>query len=121
MKVKTDDFAEVILQILKDNEKVTYDAVNTAADKTARETVKKIKAKAPVKTGKYRANWGSKVTMRQSTRYGKIIYNRKRYRLAHLLQHGHGGPRPAGPHPHIPSDEETAVLFEQNLKKEMSK
>ena len=41
--------------------------------------------------------------------------------LAHLLQNGHGGAQPAGPRPHIPSDEETEELFVKNMEREMGK
>lgn len=120
--MRIDEFAGAIREALAETKDITEKALQVSVDKTARETVKKIKGKAPVKTGKYRSGWTHKVTRKAGRgSYGRTVHNSKRYMLAHLLQHGHGGPRPAGPHPHIPSDEETAVLFEQNLEKEMLK
>ncbi|MCI7098115.1 MAG: HK97 gp10 family phage protein [Lachnospiraceae bacterium] len=120
--VRIEEFAGAIREALEETKGMTEKALQVSVDKTARETVKKIKGKAPVKTGKYRSGWTSGITQQPGRGfYGRTVHNSKRYMLAHLLQHGHGGPRPAGPHPHIPSDEETAALFEQNLEKEMSK
>ena len=51
--------------------------------------------------------------------YGRTVYNRKRYMIAHLLQNGHGGPRPARAFPHIPSDDETEKLFMEEMERAM--
>ena len=101
---------------------LTENALRSAVDKTARETVTKIKGQAPVKTGKYAGGWTSKVTTQDGRgRYGRTVYNAPRYMLSHLLQNGHGGPRPAPAHPHMPSDEETEELFRKNMESEMNK
>lgn len=120
--VRIEEFAGAIREALEETKDMTEKALQVSVDKTARETVKKIKGKAPVKTGKYRSGWTSGITQQPGRGfYARTVHNSKRYMLSHLLQHGHGGPRPARPYPHIPSDEETAALFEQNLEKEMSK
>lgn len=122
VKIGSSEFANAIRRALNDTKDLTEKALQKAVDQTAKETVVKIKGKSPVKTGEYRRGWKSKITLRPGRGgYGRTVHNSTCYRLTHLLQHGHGGPRPAGPHPHIPSDEETEKLFEQNLEKEMSK
>lgn len=122
VKVSIDGFGDAIRSALDETKRLTEDALIASADKTAKETVKKIKGAAPSKTGKYGKGWTSKVTTQAGRgRYGRTVYNGPRYMLAHLLQNGHGGPRPARAHPHIPSDEETEELFKKNFESEMGK
>lgn len=129
VRVPMSGLEQEILSALKDTRELTGEALHRAIDKTASETVSRIKEKAPVKTGAYRSGWTSKVTIKSRRGgYGRTIYNNGRtvdgkrcYRLAHLLQNGHGGPRPAGAHPHIPQDDETEALLEKNIESEMSK
>lgn len=73
----------------------------------SKEAVKKLKASAPRRKGKYYKGWTYKVE-RGRMRVGATIYGRHgTYQLAHLLEHGHakvvGGrrysdPVPAKPH-----------------------
>ena len=122
VKIGMDGLEKAIKDALEETKELTEDALITATDKTAKETVKKIKTNAPARTGSYKKGWSSKTTTQAGRgRYGRTVYNRTRYMLAHLLQNGHGGPRPARAIPHIPSDEETGDLFEKNLESEMNK
>lgn len=120
--VKVDGLENAVKEALLGTKTLTENALRSAVDKTARETVTKIKGQAPVKTGKYTRGWTSKVTTQDGRgRYGRTVYNAPRYMLTHLLQNGHGGPRPAPAHPHMPSDEETEELFRKNMESEMNK
>lgn len=122
VRVPMSGLEQEILSALKETRELTDDALHKAIDKTTRETVSRIKGMAPVKSGKYKGGWTSKVTiMPRRGGYGRTVYNGPRYRIAHLLQNGHGGPRPAGAHPHIPQDDETEALLEKNIESEMSK
>lgn len=121
-KVGMDGLENAILDAMRETRQLTEKALMSAVDKTARETVKKIKGASPVRTGKYAKGWSSRVSKKDGRGgYGRTVYNGPRYMLTHLLQNGHGGPRPAGAHPHIPPDEETAAVFEKNLESEMKK
>lgn len=109
---------------LKETRDLTEDALKTAIDKTAAKIVADTKSRSPVRTGDYKKGWSSKVTANLLSgrgNYGRAVHNRTRYRLAHLLQNGHEGPRPARAHPHIPSDEETEELLVRNMESEMGK
>lgn len=122
VKVGAAGFESAVRDALNETKELTENALMASVDKTAKETVKKIKGAAPAKTGKYRKGWTSKVTIQAGRgKYGRTVYNGPRYMLAHLLQNGHEGPRPAGAHPHIPSDEETEALFEKSMESEMNK
>lgn len=121
-KVGMDGLQVAIKQALEETRGLTEESLRRAIDRTAKETVSITKGAAPVKTGKYAKGWASKNTDRGGRgTYGRVVYQRSSPGLAHLLQHGHGGPRPAGAHPHIPPDEETEVLLEKNLESEMRK
>lgn len=122
VRVSVSEFQDAVMKALEDARMVTDKAVTAAVDRTTKETISKIKGDSPQKTGDYKKGWASKVTTKQGRgRYGRTVYNRTRYQLTHLLQNGHGGPRPARPHPHIPSDEETEALFIKNLESEMER
>lgn len=122
VKVGIDGLADEIIKTMQEVKDLTENAMASAIDKTSREIVKKTKSQSPTKTGKYASGWSSKITT-QNVRgsYGRTVYQKSKPGLPHLLQHGHGGPRPARPHQHIPSDEETEALLEQNLEREMMK
>ena len=120
-KIGLDGLSGAISEVLLEFENASYEAIRSAADKTAQEVIKQTKAAAPVRKGRYKAGWGKTVVNGNSRRYAVTVHNKKRAGLAHLLEHGHGGPRPAGAHPHITPDEETEKLFTENLRKEMEK
>lgn len=122
VRVSAEGLADAVNKALQEAKELTEEAVQASVDKTAKEIVKRTKDAAPVRTGKYKKGWTSKVTKKNGRgTYGKTVYNGPKYMLAHLLQKGHGGPRPAKAIPHIPSDEETEAVFTKNLESEMSK
>lgn len=120
-KVKVGDLTGAIKKALNETKTLTDESLKRAIDATAKETANKIRGKAPVKTRKYAPGWTSKAEKAGNRKYARIVYQGKRPQLTHLLQNGHGGPMPAAPHPHIPSDEETEKLLEKNLESEMRK
>lgn len=122
VKVDVEHLGSAIKEALNETKELTGEAMQTSVDKTAKEIAAKTRSASPVRTGKYKRGWSTKVT-RQPGRgaYGKTVFNKPRYMLTHLLQHGHGGPRPAREIHHIPSDEETEAIFMKNLESEMSK
>lgn len=122
VRVSANELQDAILDAMREAKKITDQALKAAVDKTAKEAVSQTKSKAPKKSGDYRGGWSSRITTQPGRgAYGRIVYNGPRYMLAHLLQNGHKGPRPAGAHPHIPSDEETEALFTKNLESEIEK
>ena len=120
-RIKAENLSNEIKKALNETKTWTEENLKRAIDATAKETVNKIRGKAPVKTGEYAGGWTSKAENRKRKRYARIAYQIKKPKLAHLLQNGHGGPMPAPSHPHIPSDDETEKLFEKNMEREMRK
>lgn len=119
IKVSADEFEKAAQDVVTDFGRRTRENVRAAVDKTASQVTRKTKSASPTKTGKYKAGWASRVTEQSNVQYQKTVYNKDRYMLTHLLEKGHGGPHPAGPHPHIVKDEETQRIFEENLRKEI--
>ncbi len=123
-----DQLPEAIAQELKAFAKVTDAAVIRSVNETAKATVKNTKSKAPGK-GPYRKSWTSRVTT-QSLRgnYGRTVYSTLPG-LPHLLEYGHEikgylegrGRTRTREFPHIPDDNTTERLFEENLRKEIEK
>jgi len=82
-------------------DKVT-EGVAKAVDDTAKKVLEATKAAAPVKTGRYKKGWT--ITKRGDYKDPKrIIWNKDRYSLVHLLEFGHAkvnGGRVSGK-PHV--------------------
>lgn len=77
----------------------------------AKETAQELKTTSPKHTGKYASGWGVK---NESSRLATTatVYNKRRYRLTHLLEKGHasrGGGRTVPPKPHIGKAEQKAI------------
>lgn len=112
MGIKADDLAKTVSQVLKEYEGATIETMKKAVDRTSKQAVRDLKASSPKRTGAYSRDWASK--KRKNTNewaYAKTVYNKKHYRLTHLLEKGHrkvnGGMVAA--RPHIAKVEQEAV------------
>lgn len=109
-------------KILDEYEKLTKETVEKAALQTAKSAVQKLKANSPKKSGEYASGWSSR---KQGT--GRVVYNRTKPGLTHLLEKGHatfnkkGGPYKRTPaHVHIaPVADEASREFEENVRREL--
>lgn len=102
------DFSD-INKILAEYRDVVYEDMQKAIDETTKETVKALRAVNVADAGvygswsKYLRGWTSKKDARKSKghKYQKVVYNKDKYRLAHLLENGtksHAMPQ-GGRHP----------------------
>ena len=103
MKVKANAMAKEIAKTLKEYEGVTVDNMKNAVDKAAKKAVKDLKSTSPNRTGAYSKSWAAKRTKQSNAwAYEKTVFNKKHYRLTHLLEKGHrkvnGGMVAARPH-----------------------
>lgn len=112
MGIKADDLAKTVSQVLKEYEGATIETMKKAVDRTSKQAVRDLKASSPKRTGAYSRDWASK--KRKNTNewaYAKTVYNKRHYRLTHLLEKGHrkvnGGMVAA--RPHIAKVEQEAV------------
>ena len=118
MATSIDNVAKEIVQALKDFQGQTNDSVQEAVTKTAKATVKQLKATSPVRSGDYAKGWAVKTeeSKRGKFRFIAIVHQRgDTYRLMHLLERGHAlvaGGRKVGhasAKPHIAAAEEAAI------------
>lgn len=103
---------------VKDQIRVMDVGCRKAVQESAKECVEYLKSSSPRRTGVYAKSWTADMKTDELGHYVAIIHNVKRYRLTHLLEHGHEGPHPAPAKPHI---EAAAVRAEKDLMDRMSK
>lgn len=108
------NFEDVIGKYLKTYEAEAIETLTGTITEVAKESVKKLKATSPKRTGAYAKHWTYTVE-KSRLKIGAVVYgNKPTYRLAHLLEHGHarrGGGRAVDPSPiggHIAPVEEWA-------------
>lgn len=116
-KTKPDDLARAVSKVLDEYRNATNEAVKKAVDKVAKESVSELKADSPRRTGAYSKGWAAKVqTQSNKWAYKKVVYNKDRYRISHLLEKPHklrNGLKSRA-QPHIAPVEQKAV---ENLTK----
>lgn len=110
--IKADQLAQEIVKIMDDYRDTTVDKMKEAVDKAAKQAVNELKTSSPKRTGAYAKDWAAKKDRKGNKwAYGKVVYNKKHYRLTHLLEKGHrkvnGGMVAA--RPHIAKVEEKAI------------
>jgi hypothetical protein len=98
------DFAAQLTQAMSQYSGAVSEEIEKALKDVGKQTVKKVKDLSPERTkgaGSYKRGWTAKVE-RQTGSVKVTVYNRKKYRLTHLLEHGHqikgGGKTKAKPH-----------------------
>lgn len=125
-KIKIDGLASAIEEVLRDYSRVTQEAMRRAVNKTARDTVERLRETSPGQGGDYAKSWATKETGKErASSYQRVIYSKApNYRLTHLLEKGHakvnGGRVPAQPHI-APAEEAAIEQFERELRDRISK
>lgn len=115
-KVKTDQLAAAIMKELQDYSQDVTKLIKKDVIEVSENTVKRIKMKAPKRTGKYRRGWKYKIMYESESDIRVVIYNSAKPQLAHLLEWGHAGPVIARAFVHIKPGEEYA---ESELQKKV--
>lgn len=82
--------AEQLSEILQEFERQEFETIEQTFDQVSKETVAQVKSLSPKApgSGKYARGWTVKVTSKLGG-LSVVIYNRKHYRLTHLLEKGH--------------------------------
>ena len=109
-KIRIEQLADAVNEQLEEYSKLTAQTVKTAVTKAGNSVKNTIRDTAPEKTGRYAKSWRTKKTKETSTELEVTVYSPSRYKLAHLLEHGHakrGGGRVRAI-PHIAPAEEAA-------------
>jgi len=117
-----DELADLVMDGLREYSELADTAMKKAVRKTAASVKKEISENAPKRTGRYAKSWTAKKTKENSHSLEMTVHSKKRYQIAHLLEHGHAkrnGGRVEGK-PHIaPAEENGADLLESLIRKEL--
>ena len=116
--IRADQLAAAVEEELMNYRDTTAQNVKAAVRKAGKTVKEQIQDTAPVRTGSYAKSWTTKVTAESSQSLEVTVFSPSRYRLSHLLEHGHakrnGGRVRAIPH--IAPAEETG---EEQLKRDI--
>lgn len=88
MNVKVDGFASGVQKLLQEYGDEVWRLVNETVPETGKEARKQLKQKSPHETGRYSRGWAVQIT-RERLGVSAEVHNKDRYRLTHLLEHGH--------------------------------
>lgn len=94
------DLEREVSKILREYGDEAVEVLREVVPKVAKETAKKLRDSSPKLTGDYSKGWEFEATNTWSGATA-VIYDGSKACLAHLLEHGHGGPAPAPAHEHI--------------------
>lgn len=102
MSIRIDDFLEAVQGELTEYANEVTGYVKESVKDVAKETVKEVKRRSPVRSGAYKKSWGQTQIYEGPGGIRITIHNKKHYRLTHLLENGHalksGGRTKAYPH-----------------------
>lgn len=120
MSVSVEQMADEIAKMLTEYETAIVKNVDTSGKAVADKGAKQLRQTSPERTGKYAKSWG---VTREAGGFGEnakyIIHNKKHYRVAHLLEHGHvmaNGKRTKAI-PHIkPVEEQVVREYEKKVR-----
>ena len=120
-KVTIDNLADAIVEEFESYAVNLGEAIQNDIKQISKECVAEVKSKSPKRTGEYAKNWTSKITQRGNGKFVITVYNKKYYRLTHLLEFGHAkvnGGRVNGK-PHIrPAEQRATDKLMQKIKTE---
>ena len=120
MSVSVEQMADEIAKMLTEYETAIVKNVDTSGKAVADKGAKQLRKTSHKRTGKYAKSWG---VTREEGAFGEnakyIIHNKKHYRVAHLLEHGHvmaNGKRTKAI-PHIkPVEEQVIREYEKKVR-----
>lgn len=78
------DISAEIKKILDGEIELAKESLKKTALKVGKKTVKELKARSPIKKGKYAKSWKLRDEGKRV-----VVFNDKHYRLTHLLERGH--------------------------------
>ena len=120
MSIKADALSDEIAKMLSEYEAEIVKNTDACGKVVANAAAKELRQTSPKRTGKYAKSWG---VTREDSSFGEnakyIIHNKKHYRVAHLLEHGHvmaNGKRTKAI-PHIkPVEEQVIREYEKKVR-----
>ena len=121
-RVTVDGLADAVMEDLCEYAALATDDMKKAVREAGKTVKQEISATAPRDTGAYAKSWAIKSVKETSDSLEVVVHSRKRYRLTHLLEHGHakrGGGRVAG-RPHIaPAEQKGIEQLEREIERSL--
>lgn len=123
--INSDRLQSAVSDILKEYGETVTDAVNECVQIVADKATAELKTAGSFKGRKYRGSWTNEVNERPGYT-DAVVFNKRHYRLTHLLEFGHAVKRggrvvgEASAFEHIaPVNDKVAEMFESELKKKL--
>lgn len=88
-KVAINDLSKEIANILEDYKIETDEKVVKLVNKVIKNAKIDLVKNSPKNTGDYAGGWSITIGQKGINFFSKVIYNKKHYRLTHLLEFGH--------------------------------
>lgn len=88
-KVAVDNLSDAVLKYLNEYREDIQDDVEELTDSTIKMAKSELSAISPRATGDYAKGWRIKLQTKDKLKYHKVIWNKPKYRLTHLLEFGH--------------------------------
>lgn len=101
VSVKADGFASAMNRIVGQYGEDVRHALASDVRAAGQACAKGLRSTSPRRTGRYAKGWTSDERSEGDGSVTVTVHNKTKPGLTHLLEHGHGGPHPAGAHPHI--------------------
>lgn len=121
-RVTVDGLADAVMEGLREYAALATDDMKKAVQEAGKTVKQEISATAPRDTGAYAKSWAIKSVKETSDSLEVVVHSKKRYRLTHLLEHGHakrGGGRVAG-RPHIaPAEQKGIEQLEREIERSL--
>lgn len=86
--ISAEQFAETVMEVLKDYADVAQETIETEVDAVSREGVKKLKQESPHDSGEYAKGW-TRQKSKNGYGYEYTLYNSKWGGRTHVLEKGH--------------------------------
>lgn len=129
MKTSINSLDAVVNKILQDFMDDVELANRVSVDDVAESCVSQLKGTSPKNKGSYARTWTYE-TNKSLGKYGATIFNKKNYRLTHLLEKGHDlvdkngkkiGKGRTQAYPHIaPAEQQAIEKYETELKRKIN-
>lgn len=101
VKVDAGGFAGAMERIVGSYGDEVRRALSEDVRAAGRDCAQALRKTSPRRTGRYAKGWRADERTEGDGSTTVVVHNSAKPSLTHLLEHGHGGPHPAGAHPHI--------------------
>ncbi len=118
--ISIDDLADEVMKGLQEYADVATSDLKKAVRKAGKTVRQEIRDNAPQRTGEYAESWSTEKIKEDANSLQLVVRSKKRYYLAHLLEHGHakrGGGRVAGKAHIAPAEKKGEEVLDKALKK----